>query len=151
MIEPIEQRSDKETINWPGLRGKTITLDVNQVIDVRDFIGTPGYALLLLAANTNLSASVIDCYLHQRGGVNRSMTWIRKRRWLFQQPGTNNAKGPTPNADRNDARAIKIMSENPELSLRNLVVLLKERGIKRSREWVRQRRCDGEVTTVTHK
>jgi hypothetical protein len=67
-------------------------------------------------------------------GVGRSLTYIKKRRWLFQQPGTNNAKGPRPNGDGNEARAIKIMREYPKLSLRDLRVLLKENGIKRSRE-----------------
>jgi hypothetical protein len=76
--------SDKETINWPGLHSKIIT---------------PGYALLHLAADSNLSASVIDCYV-SHGAVGRSLTWIKKRRWLPSTARPNNAKGPTPNIDR---------------------------------------------------
>jgi hypothetical protein len=44
---------NKETVSYWGLRGDKITRNVNQIIDVRDFIGTAGYALLVLAANSN--------------------------------------------------------------------------------------------------
>jgi hypothetical protein len=130
--------SDKITMSWTDWRGNKITREVKQTIDVGDFVGTPGYALLVLAANANhLSAPEIDRFL-QRQEVGRSLTYLKRRRWLFQQPGADNAA----NRDRNEARAVRIMHENPELSLRNLVVLLKEHGIIRSREWVRRHRCD---------
>lgn len=132
--------SDKITMAWEDWRGRKVSREVNQLIDVRDFVGHPGYALLVLAANSNppnrLSAPDIESYL-ESVGVGRSLTYLKKRRWLFQPPDTNNSA----NRDGKDARAFKIMSEHPEASLRDLVVLLKERNIKRSKEWCRRHRC----------
>jgi hypothetical protein len=56
--------------------------------------------------------------------------------------GTSNAKGPMPDVDGNQARAIKIMRDNPKLSSRQLVYRLKENGIERSHNWVCKHRCD---------
>jgi hypothetical protein len=132
--------SDKVTMWWTNWGGDKITREVNQVIDVRDYLGTPGYALLILAANVNtLSAPEVARYL-QHAGVGRSLTYLKKRRWLFQPPDTNNLG--RADRDRNEVRAIEIMREHPELSLRDLTVLLKKHGIKRCREWVRKHRCD---------
>jgi hypothetical protein len=132
-------------MSWIDGHGNEVTQEVNQVIDVRDFLGTPGYLLLVVAANTNLSISDIERFLHLQGrevdGVERSPSWIQRRRWLFQKPGADNTKGPRPNGDRNEARALKIIRERPTVSLRSLAVLLRERGIARSREWVRKHRC----------
>jgi len=133
---------DKITMTWTDGRGKEQVREVNPIIDVRDFVGTPGYALLLVAANTALSVSDvlrffdIDC-------VGRSRSWIQRRRWLFQQPGTVNAIAK-PDRDGNENRAVYIMGQNPTLSVRQLVVLLKEHGISRGREWVRIHRCDAD-------
>lgn len=123
-----------------------MTREVNQLMDVREFVGTPGYALLVLAANSkapnHLSAPDILRYLNSMD-VGRSLTYLKKRRWLFQPPGTTNSA----NRDGHDARAVEIMREHLALSIRDLVALLKERGIKRQREWVRRWR----VTAVAHK
>jgi hypothetical protein len=129
------------TMSWKDYRGNARSQDVNQVIDVRAFVGTPGYALLVVAANTSLSVSDLVRYL-RIGGVGRSRSWVQRRRWLFQQPDVNNAKGPRPDADGKEARAVAIMREYPKASLRDLTGLLKENGIMRSREWVRKHRCD---------
>ena len=143
----------KERMSWTDWRGNRITREVNQVIDVRDFVGTPGYALLVVAANTNLSKADVLRYLkalEDKGmeGVRRSLGWVQRRRWLFQLPDANNWKGPRKNADGKDERAHTIMAANPTLSLRDLVLLLKDQGIARSREWVRQNRClTGKVAT----
>jgi hypothetical protein len=131
----------KVTMLWDDWRGEKIERDVNQVIDVRDFIGTPGCALLLIAANTNLTVSELDRYLNHIMRVERSRNWIQKRRWVFQQPGTANATSPA-DVDGKGERARDVMRANSRLSLRDLVLLLKENGVIRSREWVRTHRCD---------
>ena len=131
----------KVTMSFTNGRGEQVERDVNQIIDIRDFVGTPGYALLVAAANTNLSAADIDRFL-SLGGVERSPSWIRRRRWLFLQPDTDITKGRRANEDGTYERAVKIMRENPTMSIRALTWLLKERGIKRGREWVRQHKCD---------
>ncbi len=133
-----------KTTSWTDGRGHKVTREVALSIDVERFRGTPGYALLVVAANTNLSVGDIERYLTEGvGGLDaRSKSWIQRRRWLFQQPDTDNSKGRTPNGDGQAARAVKIMHEHPNLSVRGLVRLLKEHGIKREREWVRKHRCD---------
>lgn len=131
----------KDTMSWVDGRGHKVTRAVNQVINVRDFIGTPGYALLLVAANTNLSGGDIDRYFRDIAGVGRSRNWIQKRRWLFQPPGTSNPTSPV-NVDGKDARAREIMRMFPTLSVRDLAAVLKENGVVRSREWVRIHRCE---------
>jgi hypothetical protein len=135
-----------ESLSYQNYRGNMITREVNMVIDVRNFLGTPGYSMLVVAANTNLSVADIERYLRlideDWPGVERGTSWIRRRRWLFQQPGTVNARGPQANLDGNQARAVRIMGENPNLSVRQLVHWLKENGIKRGRQWVLQHRLD---------
>jgi hypothetical protein len=139
-IEPGVLGSN-DTMSWVDGRGHEVTRAVNQVINVRDFIGTPGYALLLVAANTNLSGGDIDRYLTDIAGIGRSRNWIQKRRWLFQPPGTSNPTSPV-NADGKDARAREIMRMFPKLSVRDLSAVLKENAVVRSREWVRIHRCE---------
>jgi hypothetical protein len=127
-------------MSWEDGRGHEVTRAVNQVIDVRDFVGTPGYALLIVAANANLSGGEIDRYL-KRIAIGRSRNWIQKRRWLFQPPGTSNPTSPV-DVDGKDARAREIMRMFPKLSVRDLAEVLKENGVIRSREWVRIHRCE---------
>lgn len=134
--------TDKKLLTWPGARGTTETRDVNLTINIEDFEGTPGFALLVLAANRHLSVSALGLALKALWGVERGHTWIEKRRWLFANPDTTNKPGIKPNADGKDGRALAIMREHRTLSLSLLVKLLAESGIRRSREWVRLRRCD---------
>jgi len=137
------------TIRWADGRGRDVVREINQVIDVRAFIGTPGYSSLIVAANTHLSVSDIEIFLHLQSretpGVARSRSWIQRRRWLYQQPNARNSSGSKPNQDGKDARAVAIMGDNPTMSVRQLVRELKERGINRGREWVRMHRCDAGV------
>jgi hypothetical protein len=146
-----ENRPDKTTISWTNWRGKEEAREINHVIDIRNFRGTPGYSMLVVAANTNLSAFDIEMFLRLEARefplVERTPSWIKRRRWLFQQPGTNNYKGATPDQDRNHARAVRIMAEHPKSSVRGLSRLLKQHGIKRSPEWCRKHRGDAELTT----
>jgi hypothetical protein len=143
--------SDKTTMSWTNWRGKLETREINHVIDIRDFRGTPGYPMLVVAANTRLSATDIDTFLFVEARelplVERTLSWIKRRRWLFQQPGTNNYKDPPSDPDGKHARACEIMAENRTMSVRGLSRLLKERGIKRSPEWCRRHRGDAVLTT----
>jgi len=140
--DPIERGAvgNSVSMSWEDGRGHEVTRAVNQVIDVRDFVGTPGYALLIVAANANLSGGEIDRYL-KRIAIGRSRNWIQKRRWLFQPPGTSNPTSPV-DVDGKDARAREIMRMFPKLSVRDLAEVLKENGVIRSREWVRIHRCE---------
>ena len=119
--------------------------EVNQIIDVREYLGTPGYSMLVVAANTNLSVAAIEDLLldvaEEHPLVARSRSWIQRRRWLFQQPDTSNFKPTKADQDGRQKQALQIMSLNPKLSACGLSRLLKERGIVRSREWVRKHRC----------
>jgi hypothetical protein len=136
-----ESRKPTQQLSWTDWRGKEVTRTINLVIDVRDFVGTPGYALLVVAANTHLSVGEIIRYFWCVK-VERGRNWISRRRWLFQVPDALNACGNRPNADGKDARAVEIMRMFPTLSVRDLTAVLKENGISRGREWVRMHRCD---------
>jgi hypothetical protein len=59
----MENRPPKTTLSWANWRGKKETRAINHVIDIRDFRGTPGYSMLVIAANTNLSAFDIEMFL----------------------------------------------------------------------------------------
>jgi len=131
------------TGDWRG-RARPMSRDVNYTLDTRALRGTPGYALLVVAANPHLSAAVLRRLLESQG-VGRSETWIRRRLWLFRPPDSANSPGPKRNADGKDERALAIMADNRTLSLGQLTRLLSEYGIRRSREWVRRNRS----STVT--
>lgn len=146
-----KNRPDTNTMYWTNWRGKKETRTINHVIDIRDFRGTPGYSMLVVAANTNLSAFDIELFLGLEARefplVERTPSWIKRRRWLFQRPGTNNYKNPPSDPDGKHARACEIMAENRTLSVRGLSRLLKDHGIKRSPEWCRKHRGDALLTT----
>lgn len=140
-----EQRSNKTTMYWTSWRGKEERRPINHVIDIRDLRGTPGYSMLVVAANTNLSVwdikRFLDIEARELPLVERSTSWIQRRRWLFQPPGADNYKNRS-DPDGKHAEACAIMAENRTLSLRGLSRLLAERGISRSRDWVRKHRGD---------
>ncbi len=126
-------------MRWTDGRGNEVSREVNETVDLRQFEGTAGYALLVLAANRHLSRFALWLWLKHHG-VGRSDSWIMRRRWLFQKPTETNASGAKPDADGHGKPALDIMRTNPTLSLRDLVRLLAKHGIKRSREWVRRNR-----------
>lgn len=139
--------TDTETLSRSNWRGKIETKPVKQTLDIRDFKGRAGYALLLIAANPHLSVTdILECL--RLVGVGRSRTWVSKRRWLFHDEAGQGAKA---DVDGNDARALKIMAANPTLSLRDVSRLLSEAGIDRSREWVRRHRGFSVTETPIHK
>jgi hypothetical protein len=131
---------DQGKLTWTNWRGQEEDRPVNYVVDIREHLGEPGYALLAIAANTHLSVRDL-LRLLARNGVGRSSNWVQKRRWLFQPPGTANATSPV-NVDGKDGRAREIMRMFPKLSVRDLAAVLKENGVVRSREWVRIHRCE---------
>ena len=120
--------------------GKEVSREIDMTPDIRKFRGTPGHALLIIAANRHLSVSDLWRLLGLEG-IERSWSWIQRRRWLFQDPDTVNGYGPKPNADGKDSRAIDIMRDNTTLSARQLSRLLKDNGISRNKDWVQKNRC----------
>lgn len=123
------------------MKPKEIRLTVN----ARDMEGLAGYPWIIVAANPQLSNAVIDRYLRDCGidGAERTPSWIQRRRWMFRRVLNGNHTGSPADRDGNQARAVRIMRDHPKLSVRQLVDLLKERGIKRGREWVRTHRVSG--------
>jgi hypothetical protein len=141
--------NDKITRFWTHWRGHKITEEVNLIADARSVVGLAGYPWIIIAANPHLSNAAIERYLQSCGidGAERTLSWIQRRRWMFRTVEPGNTTGPTPDLDRNQARAVKIMRQNPNLSARQLSRLLKDQRIIRSREWVRKHRCDAILTT----
>jgi|ERR1700678_38844 len=129
------------TLSWTDGRDKEVTRPLNYTLDIREHVGEPGWALLAIAANRHLSVADLLRLLSTEG-VERSRSWISRRRWMFQPLDTVNSPGQKPNRDGKDDRAIAIMRDNTRKSVRQLVRLLKEANIGRSREWVRRHRCD---------
>lgn len=128
-----------KALTWTDWRGREVTRVLNLTLILRDYRGTPGHALLLIASNRHLSVGDLSRLLESEG-IERSRSWIQRRRWLFSDPDAVNVSGSKPNADGQDARALKIIQANPKLSLRQLAYLLKERGIRRGKDWVMHNR-----------
>lgn len=127
------------SISWTDWRGKEQTRQVNMTLDLEQYKRTPGHALLIIAANRHLSVGDIE-RLFELEDIERSRSYIQRRRWMFQDPGTVNAPGTKPNADGKDDLAIAIMRDNPTLSVRRLSWLLRQRGIRRDKNWVMRNR-----------
>jgi hypothetical protein len=130
------------TLDEPDRYGREQVRTVNLTIDIRDFKDKAGFAWLVLAANPHLSVRDIQEVLANVGEQHeRPLGWISRRRWLFHGTGSAGAK---QNADGLDGKARNLMEDNPHLSNRQMVYLLRERGsIRRSREWVRKNRVSG--------
>lgn len=140
-----------QTFHYEGSAGKQLKGEIDPIIDIRDFKGTAGFPLLLLAAATKKHLS-IEAVWHLLLGtsrqpgcerIRRSHSWLQRRRWLFLPPGASNLG----NRDGKNQLAFQIMGEHPEGSLRELVAMLSGRGITRSKEWVRRHRG---TPTVSH-
>lgn len=142
----MDERKAISHLHFTDGRGNAVTREIRHTLDIRDFLGTPGYSMLVVAANTHLSIENIEMFLALKAeelpGVARSRSWIQRRRWLFQKPGTDNTKTREANGDGRQAHALAIMAEHRRESVRAVVKLLARAGIIRSREWVRKHRCD---------
>jgi hypothetical protein len=141
-IVTLTDMSDKITMSWTHWLGHEVTREVNLVADARNVVGLAGYPWIVIAANPHLSNADIGRYLATCGidGVERSLSWIQRHRWMFRRSANEN--GAKSNLDGNYARALQIMWDHPTASNCELVRILKEHRIKRSREWVRKHRCD---------
>ncbi len=118
-------------------RGRLVRFPVRMDINAADFAGTAIYPWLVMAANPQLSANAISTFLFDSGppAAYRPGHWLARRRKMFFPPGT---KRPTARVGPDHDAALRIMRDNTGLSLRDLVRLLKENGVTRGREWVRQ-------------
>jgi len=143
--EPIEpaERKPTSTIYWKDRRGKQQSRAINHLIDIRDYQRCAVYPWLLMAANQHLSTTDIWSFMmlvaKDHPSIERPLSWLQKRRWMTQPPDSLSVFS-YPNRDGQDERAKRIIAENPDLSLRNLVVLLRERGMDRGKDWVRKAR-----------
>lgn len=142
----MNNRPATTTLTFESYEGRPVKREIRHTLDIRDCLGMRGYPWLVIAANPHLSLFDLLIYLEHVNnttpGVQRSRSWIqRRRKWLFQLPGQR--PSPTHNPDGQHARAIRIMAEHTNLSVRQLVQVLKEHGITRGREWVRNHRCEG--------
>lgn len=130
----------KIVLTWVDGRNRERQREIETVIDITDFRGCPGYAQLIVLVGSRIGLSVADMLRWlEAEGIERSGQWVRRRRWLSQPPGTVNGSGRS-NIDGQEQRALTIMRNNPTLSVRRLAYVLRERGIRRSAEWVRQNR-----------
>jgi hypothetical protein len=133
-----KQATWKLTLDKPDRYGRKQVRTVNRIIDLADFKDAAIFAWLVLAANPRLSGQdiqeVLSCVGEQHW---RSLSWISRHRWMCHGKGTAGARR---NADGLDEKARRIMEENPRLSSRQQAHLLRENGIPRSPEWVRQNR-----------
>jgi hypothetical protein len=131
--------SDVETMPVRNRRGAIETREIRQTLDIRDFYDTAAYPMLLIAANRHLSVGDLWNYLGEviddYPKLERSRSWVQRRRWWCQPPEYSNPIN-RPNADGKDAKALAIMAAHPGLSLRKLVMLLREQGVRRDKSWV---------------
>ena len=134
-----EERKPTGQLHWEDWRGRKNERPINFALDIRDFEGRAAFALLAIAANHHLGTSDLKRLLDSFG-VERSRSYIQRRRWMVD-PAKDNP-GAKPNADGQDGRARKLLREYPKMSARALVRLLAERGIKRGKTWVWQNRCE---------
>jgi hypothetical protein len=103
-----------------GAKNKTVSVQT-RIPDILAFRGTPGFAYLLLAANPEMSVSVLHTVLDAVGDhQEHSETWLYKRRQLFRPPGL--AQG--------DARVIAFMRDNMHQPVKRSQAELRRRGIK---------------------
>jgi hypothetical protein len=131
----------KTTMTWTNGHGKEVRRDVKMDLNVQDFRGTPFYPWAVLAANPHLSIADVGRFLDLEvrsglRGVHRPESWLRRKRWLMRLPGAADVSGPKTNTDGKDEAAEAIMAANPTMSAGQLVHLLKENGIQRSKSWV---------------
>jgi hypothetical protein len=135
----IEERKPTGKLTWKDWNNREHSRPVNYTLDIRDFQGRAAFALLAIAANQHLGTSDLERLL-EAFGVNRSRSYVQRRRWMVDPVKHN--PGAKPNEDGQDERARKIIKEHPTKSARALVRLLAENGITRKKTWVWENRCE---------
>jgi hypothetical protein len=134
------------TLDKPDRYGREQVRTVNLTIDIRDFKDKAIFPYLVMAANLHLSMREIQDVLLNVGEQHfRPLGWLSRVRWLIHGKGSKGKSGAKRNADGLDEKAYSIMGANPRLSSRQLVYLLRENGIRRSREWVRKHRVPAQA------
>lgn len=129
---------EKTTFTWTDWQGREISREVNLTLDVRDFKGRAGMPWLIMAANVHLSINDL-LEVMRAFGYERTRSWVSRRRWIFF-PADYVRNTARVNADGQDARASRIMAENPRASARELARILKKMGIRRGKDWVLRHR-----------
>jgi hypothetical protein len=129
-------------IEWSELDSVGLGKKVRYRLDINaaDFKGRAGMPWLIMAANVNLSINelleVMEAY-----GYFRPRSWVSRRRWIFFDANyVRNAGGRIGNADGQDERAYQIMDEHPHVSARELARILRNKGIRRGKDWVLRHR-----------
>jgi hypothetical protein len=120
----------------PRLR-KTIKYRVD--IDAREHEGRAGMPWLIMAANTGLSITEL-LEVMAANGYERTRSWVSRRRWIFFDVNYVRSAGGVRDKDGQEARAFRIMDEHPHVSARELARILRESGVKRSKDWVLKNR-----------
>jgi hypothetical protein len=131
-------------IEWLELDSTGLGKKIKYRLDINaaEFKGRAGMPWLIMAANVSLSINelleVMEAY-----GYRRSRGWVSRRRWIFFDANYVRNAGGVRNADGQEARAYQIMAEYPHVSARELVRILRKRGVKRGKDWVLKHRVVG--------
>jgi hypothetical protein len=132
-------------------RGRKIVREVRFTADLRDFKGQAGLPWVVVAANPHLSTSELLRVMASYG-CERKRGWVSRVRWMFVDPRRVRKPGGSRNPDGQDARAYRIMGENPHVSARELMRVLCKAGIARTKDWVLRHRgpvqCVGGVSPL---
>lgn len=125
-------------INWLEHDSARLDKKIKYRLDINagEFEGRAGMPWLIMAANVNLSITelleVMEVY-----GYERTRSWVSRRRWIFFDARN---VGRSRNEDGQEARAFRIMDQHPRVSAREMARILRENGIKRSKDWVLRNR-----------
>lgn len=112
--------------------GRTHKKPVCLHVDIRDFTDCAVFPFLLMAANPDLSARDLHDVLAGLDDYQwRSETWLETRRWMCVDAGVL-----PPSEDGLDGRAREIMRNQPRISSRRMMKLLRSNGIIRPLDWV---------------
>lgn len=121
-----------------GLKNKTVSVST-RIPDILAFRDTPGFAYLLLAANPDVSVTVISEVLDAVGQPH-SGTWLYSRRHLFKKPEMPRDV---------DNRVVRYVREHMTQRVRRSQAALRAKGIRCSLRtlysvWARIRYNDDE-------